>query len=200
MGLWYGVVFLFVALQILGAASDRNASFSSTVLMSDISSTSLVIPVRSAQAFSANGGMIAIDNERIIYSGISTVSTSDNPPREIMAFRVESINNRGAGDTTATAHRAGTIVFSERLEALNDSINFQQVNVESVWGKIQLPFQAVGFFSNFVAKAVTWDYPFFEGWGWYFKVLFLWPLSVAMMIGMLNLFKDMLSLLGVTRG
>ena len=46
-----------------------------------------------------------------------------------------------------------------------------------------------------ISKAVMWDYSFLEGGGFYFKVLFLYPLSVVMVMGMVRMFASMVGFL-----
>lgn len=192
--LWYGLSFLFVLLTMMSMIIDGSRGFGSTRTTIKISTNLGYIPVGSSDGFSRDGGLIYIGNEKIRYNSITENFGTTGLP----AFDVRG--GRGYDGTQAEAHNAGVAVYSEITEALNEGVSFQIAEVDSIWGAIQYPFQAVGLFGKFIARVITWDYQYLrDGYAVYIKFLFLYPLNIMVGFALLNVFKDALSIIGLRR-
>ena len=191
--LWYGVGFLYIMLTLMSHMIDGQRGFGSTVTTIHVSAISGTIPVATREGF-GDEGLIYIGNESIRYTGISAMTFGGTT---YPAFNVEG--GRGYDNTLAAAHHVGSQVFSETTEALNEAVGFRVAETSTIWGVVQYPFQTPGLFAKFVAKAITWDYQYLDGPGFYIKLIFLYPLNMLIAIALINIFKDALSILGVRR-
>lgn len=217
--LWYGVAFLYVIMTLLSMMIDGHRGLGSTTLVTNISAGDKIIPIQNAFGF-GEYGVAFIGDEQIVYSSIQHTNVGGKSYPALIAsggrgggrsriqadgtisssgVSIEVPGQRGYNSTSATAHFAGAAVYNERAEALNEALHFSLAETNSIWGTIQLPFQAIGVFSKFFAKVVTWDYQYLDGPGIWLKLIIFYPLSLMMILALLNVFKDAVSILGLRR-
>jgi hypothetical protein len=187
--LWYGIMFLFVTGSMFSFLMDGQSGIYSTRINSSfVTATTRYIPIVSTNGFPASDSRVFIEDEEIAYDAINTTPggcPGMNPP-----CLDTGTDGRGYNGTEATAHPVGTKVLSETAGLINQGISFRVGDVDTTWGKVTFPFQAVGALAKFVGKAILWDYSFLEGNAIYFKLVLLYPLSMMMIIALLRIFVD----------
>jgi len=191
--LWYGTVFLFITGTMLSFMLDGGSGIASTDLAADISATEQYIPLTEETGFMASDVRIFIGDEQLSYTSLNTspgTCGTQSPP-----CMDTGLAGRGYNGTSNVAHTAGTKVYSESMGVLNDMLAFRQGEMTTVWGKVTFPISAASAFGNFISKAVMWDYAFLEGNGMYIKVIFLYPLSVMMILGLARIFSNAIGFL-----
>lgn len=191
--LWYGSMFLFIAGTMLSMMVEGGSGIASSPLTATISASDQYIPVQSTAGFLDADTRLFIGDEQISYTSLNTsggTCGSFTPP----CFDTGG-SGRGSNSTTASAHDLGTHAYSEALGLLNEMVGYRVGDLTTLSGKIFFPIQATGAFLNTISKAVMWDYSFLEGGGFYFKVLFLYPLSIVMVLGVVRMLANMVGFL-----
>lgn len=191
--LWYGSLFLFVAGTMLSFIVETGSGIASTTLTSTISATDQYIPVGSTAGYLDSDTRLFIGDEQLSYSSLNTAPGtcgSFTPP----CFDTGA-TGRGTNSTTASAHDLGTHVYTEALGLLNEMVGYRVGDLSTLSGKLFFPISATGAFMATISKAVMWDYSFLEGGGFYFKLIFLYPLSAVMVMGLVRLFANMVGFL-----
>tara|TARA_B100000519_G_scaffold77944_1_gene67339 strand:+ start:2210 stop:2803 length:594 start_codon:yes stop_codon:yes gene_type:complete len=191
--LWYGSIFLFVAGTMLSMMVEGGSGIASSQLTSNITATDQFIPVQSTSGFLDSDTRLFVGDEQISYTSLNTAPGtcgSFTPP----CFDTGA-SGRGTNSSTASAHTIGTHAYSEAVGLLNEMVGYRVGDLSTLTGKIFFPINATATFTQTISKAVMWDYSFLEGGGFYFKVLFLYPLSVVMVMGMVRMFANMIGFL-----
>ena len=191
--LWFGLGFLYIFMTVMSFMIDGQRGFGSTLTTLHITATSVSIPVETREGF-GDEGLLYIGNEIIRYQSVGQMTFGG---RDYPAFNVAG--GRGHQRTNASAHNAGSQVYSETTASLNSAVGFRVAETDTIWGTVQYPFQTAGFFGTFVAKAMLWDYQYLDGPGIWVKIFILYPFNILMSVALINIFKDALSILGVRR-
>lgn len=187
--LWYGVMFLFVTGSMFSFLMDGRSGVAATTLSAAITSTDGYIPIANNNGFDESDTRVFVESEELAYDSIQE-SVDANCPSGLCLVINDVATGRGYNGTTATGHDSGAKVLSETAGLINQGISFRVGDVESTWGKLTFPFQAIGALAKFVGKAIMWDYSFLEGNAIYFKLVLLYPLSMMMVIALLRIFVD----------
>lgn len=191
--LWYGAIFLFVVGNMLSFLMDGNSGIAATNLSANITASEQYIPLTSTTGFLNSDVRIFIDDEQLSYTSLNTAPGTcgaQTPP-----CMDTGLAGRGYNGTVAEGHTAGAKVYSESMGTLNDLLGFRIGELTTVWGKLSFPVTAALGFGNFVSKALMWDHAFLEGNGMYLKVIFLYPLSGMMVLGLARIFSNAIGFL-----
>tara|TARA_Y100000310_G_C20407357_1_gene680285 strand:+ start:97 stop:675 length:579 start_codon:yes stop_codon:yes gene_type:complete len=185
--LWYGIMFLFVTGSMFSFLIDGRSGIAATTLSAAVNTADLYLPITSSNGFASSDTRVFIEDEEIAYDSIQTTIDGNCAAQPCL---VVSSSGRGYNDTEAASHASGIKVLSETAGLVNQGISFRVGNVDTTWGKLTFPFQAISALAKFVGKAILWDYSFLEGNAIYFKLVLLYPLSMMMVIALLRIFTD----------
>jgi hypothetical protein len=185
-------VFLFIGGNIFSLMMEGKQAFASSKLASSITATSLFIPLDAgfggASGFPSSETRIFIGDEEIQYDSIQTTNDA-NCTGETDPCLVLSADDRGINGTKAVAHAEGSRVYSESAGLINQIVSFKVGNTDSLIEKVSVPFQASWAMVKFFAKLVMWDYSFLEGDGVWLKLFLLYPISGAVILGLIGLLR-----------
>lgn len=185
--LWYGVLFFWTIGQVISFMLEGTSGLSATSLTADITATSLYIPIASANGLPASDERVFIEDEEIRYDAIQATADANCPSPPCLVL---SADDRGINDTDADSHAAGTRLLWETGGLLNQVVGFRVGNVDTVLGPVPFIVQNAMVLGKFIARMVTWDWSIFEGNAVYVKYLVLYPLSGAMVVAIVSLFRE----------
>ena len=123
--MWRIIAFLFLLNMIFLAtdySSDETGGINTTKLTSDISSASIIIPVQSTSGYPSGNATITIGQEDIFY-------TTKDATRFYTA-----IIYRGYGQTEATSHSTGALVYDMYMSSVNKMLSYDVTTTETGGG------------------------------------------------------------------
>lgn len=178
--------FIFIGGNIFSMAMEGEQAFVSTKLNGAITSTALFIQIDSADGLPTSVERGFIGDEEIRWDSIQTSNDANCAAQPCLVL---TSDDRGLQGTDADSHPDDTRVYTESAGLLNQAVAFKVGNTDSVVGKIAIPFQATWSLVKFFAKMLMWDWSFWEGDAFWFKLFLLYPISGAVMLGLLALLR-----------
>jgi len=118
---------VFLGTSILGAIYQGGGGIVSTTLAENIISNTTYIPASDTSLF-ASKDIITIGNEQTLYSS-----------KDSGGFNVQT---RGYGDTTAAAHNAGSMIYTQEAGVINNALGFNvgvEVETGGTFGIVTMP-------------------------------------------------------------
>ncbi|MEM3170286.1 MAG: hypothetical protein QW838_05880 [Candidatus Nitrosotenuis sp.] len=185
--LWYGVIFLWTLGQLISFMLEGTSGLMATTLTSDITATATYIPIASASGLPSSDTRIFVEDEEIRYDSIQSGADANCPSPPCLVL---SSDDRGLNGTDADAHASGTKLLWETGGLLNQVVGFRVGNVDTVLGAIPFVVQNLFAIGKFVAKLVMWDWSIFSGNAVYVKYILFYPLSGAMVVAVIGLFRE----------
>lgn len=142
------LIFLFIGSTMLSAIMEGGGGVLAVELSQDILAGNTTIPVSSTTDF-LDSDYIYIGNEKIAYSGkTSTTFTGCS---------------RGVAGTTATAHSAESMVYTDGASVVNDALGFSvEATADSMgwWATLTIPFKLL---FHTIPRILVMNYSFLVG-------------------------------------
>ncbi len=186
MGIFTGMMMLYVMAQIFSFLMEGQSGLATTQLTASISENERYVPIASAAGFLDSDTRVFIQDEEIEYFTVQTSATSTCTAPPCLDTQT---TGRGFNDTDAKAHASGAKVFNVTSGLINQAVGFRVGNTDTIVGKISFPFLAGWALIKFVGSAVMWDYQFLDGNGVYFKYL-MYAFSFAMVIRVIMVLRS----------
>lgn len=170
-----GILFTFVLLTIISFSIEGQLGIASTRLTTAATQEEVsTLNVANTVGF-LDIDYVIVGTEYICYSG--------KTPTTLTGL------TRGCHDTEALPHSANSRVYNELTGTMNQMVGFNIAEAMSSSGPIRVPIMLATTVPRAFAEIITWDYVFLEGTLWGFplgavKMVFLYPLSGAFMIGL----------------
>ena len=131
--------------SVVSGIAEGGGGVQVTTLTSDITEATATIPVEST-AYFLKADYIVIGDEYIRYGNKSSTT-----------FNV-GFGGRGYSDTVATAHLAGTKVYSSNADPLNAIMGFNVMATADTLGSVNILTLAPRVLTTTMPRLVTWDY------------------------------------------
>jgi len=156
MQFWTRQALIFLFFTLLSAVMEGSQGVAATQLTSNISATSMTVPVTSTAEFIGTTDFIWIDDERMAYSSINATN-----------FYIGT-NGRGVKDEngyggTAAAHLAGAVVRNEGANLINSLIGYNAAAASATTGSV---FSVIGTGVSVIAalpRMLVFDYAWLDG-------------------------------------
>ena len=149
----------FLVASILSGIMEGGGGVNATSLTTAVTDAGVTLTVNDTSGF-LNADYVVVGTERIRYTGkTATMFTGCT---------------RGYDDTIASAHEAGSKVYSPDSAVINSALGFNAATTGASPGDVSIPLILTNFIFVTLPRLVTWDYSWLkEGYLQYIRYLLI---------------------------